>query len=531
VEQDSPKINEASSFGILFGAGQGVPHLGIQLVVLGLLIIGGDVLLGLEKTDITSTAWVSLISILLSCIVLAVSFLSGQEAGRLSRDLSTPASSISYLSTSLISVLSSTIVSAISTLLLIILLYVDSQAFSLPSWLILSLLLLLLLPLIQCLLYQKFIREGGEQRFAWGLLAASIPVRFLDMDRRRARNFLFISQTVWFLTHLLSWLVFSALGQSEDTSDVVFRVWLPVIVPILLLPPLTSGLHWSISLAPLYNSKHAHPDMEDRNKRLQTFPPDWRTLSGSTVTVDSLADAGFFYSCRRLSSGEATCFSCGRQVTDWTWKSAAQAHSQAADHCPYYSTEKKEEQKYSMEGTGVSCFAEFFFIAVTLLFRIVSYCLLLWVFMDQWLSISSQLSPLYLIPLLYLIIFILFNAWCHFSFNPPSGSRPLWALISTLVPRPSSPMSLSSAASYLLINVLFNSIFHCFLWAAMSSICPSCLATLSMPAFVTAWPIVLTLGGLAFLSSIPYYFFTLKPLRPTRISPQPRNSFVVSTAL
>ena len=112
------------------------------------------------------------------------------------------------------------------------------------------------------------------------------------MDRRRARNFLFISQSFWFTTHLLCWLVFSTIGQVEDSSDVVFRVWLPVIVPILLLPPLTAGLHWSVSLAPLYSSKHAHPDMADRNRRLLTFPPDWRTLSGSTITIDSLADAG-----------------------------------------------------------------------------------------------------------------------------------------------------------------------------------------------------------------------------------------------
>merc|ERR1712106_1272850 len=269
--------------------------------------------------------------------------------------------------------------------------------------------------------------------------------------------------------------------------------------------------------------------MEDNSRRLQTFPPDWRTLSGSTVSVDSLADAGFFYSCRRLSSGEATCFSCGRQVTDWTWKSAAQAHSQAADHCPFYSQEKKEEQKFNLEGNGTSCFTEFFFIAVTLLFRIVSFCLLLWVFMDQWLLVSNKLSTLYLIPLLYLLVFILLNSWCHFTFNSPSRSRPPWSLLSLLVPRPSSVISLPSATYYLFMNVLSNSILHALLWAALVSSCPQCLNILSMPAFETAWPIVLTLGSLAALSSIPYYLFSLKALRPTRVSPQPRNSFVVST--
>ena len=95
---------------LFFGAGQGVLHLGLQIVIVVLLLGAGDVLLGLEQEYVTATGnqkklllWsfdleflisvsVSIASVILSCIVLGVSYLSGQEFGRLSRDLSTPAS-------------------------------------------------------------------------------------------------------------------------------------------------------------------------------------------------------------------------------------------------------------------------------------------------------------------------------------------------------------------------------------------------------------------------------------------------------
>ena len=77
-----------------------------------------------------------------------------------------------------------------------------------------------------------------------------------------------------------------------DSSDVVFRVWIPIIIPLLLVPPLLAGLHWAVSLAPLYSSKHAHPDMADLNRRVSSFPPDWRDLSQTSIASENLAQAG-----------------------------------------------------------------------------------------------------------------------------------------------------------------------------------------------------------------------------------------------
>merc|ERR1719150_1610476 len=137
VEADCEAINNASSFGLLFGAGQGVLHLGIQIIVVGLLLGVGDTVLGLESQFVHDNAIVCVISALLGLVVLVVSHLSSQECGRLGRDLSTPRHSLTYLSTSLCWLLTSTAISVLSTLLLCSLLYVDTVSLARPSWLIL----------------------------------------------------------------------------------------------------------------------------------------------------------------------------------------------------------------------------------------------------------------------------------------------------------------------------------------------------------------------------------------------------------
>eukprot|EP00092_Neocalanus_flemingeri_P003197 GFUD01003416.1.p1 GENE.GFUD01003416.1~~GFUD01003416.1.p1 ORF type:complete len:1055 (+),score=218.84 GFUD01003416.1:46-3210(+) len=532
VEADCEGINNASSFGLLSGAGQGVLHLGLQMVVVVLLVGAGDVLLGLEQEYVATMVSVSIASVILSSLVLGVSYLSGQECGRLSQDLSTPASSFNYIFTSLCWLITATLISAISTVLLSVLLYVDSVAFSTGSWIVVPILLLVILPLLQCMTYQHVVREGCEQRFGWGIMAAVIPVRFLDIDKKRARSFLLISQGMWLFFHVASWLAYSIYVLGTDSSDVVFRVWLPIVIPALLLPPLVAGLHWSISLAPLYSSKHAHPDMVDIDKRTFSFPPDWRNLSGTAVRPDSLAEAGFFYSCRRLSSGEATCYSCGRQVTDWSnGKTAAQAHRMATDHCPLYTDDKEISESFeNLQKNSVSCFAEFFFIAATLLFRLASVCLLLWVFMEQWQQVSPFLPTLIIIPPLYLLILILLNFCTYYICLGAKGTSTIWAILSILLPRPVKA-SLSSARQLLVINVACNSLVHAFLWAAMIGACSECSLRLSLSSLSAAWPALLVLGILAILSAIPYYYFTIKPSRPATPPIKKGTTYVVSTAL
>ena len=70
----------------------------------------------------------------------------------------------------------------------------------------------------------------------------------------------------------------------------VWRIWLPVVVPALALAPLVGALHWTTALSHLYSATHAHPDMEDVKKRRNSFPPDWKQISGgSNLSADSLA--------------------------------------------------------------------------------------------------------------------------------------------------------------------------------------------------------------------------------------------------
>ena len=326
---------------------------------------------------ITANVTICIISALLSIIILCVSYMSSQESGRLSRDLATPSNSVTYLNTSMMWLLTSTIISTISTLILCVILYIDSQQLTRPTWLILPIVILGLLPLVQCVIYSRMVKESCEHRYAWGMFASVTSVRFLCSDKNQAGRYLFVSQIIWFLCHTAAWVAYCVYSIVLDQSDAVFRVWLPIIMPLLLISPLVASLHWSLSLAPVYNSPHAHPDMADLQRRISSFPPDWKTLSGSSLSPDNLAKAGFFYSCRRLTTCEATCYTNGRQVAEWSSiKTADMALGSDNDM-----ERKSRVDMEPVEDSNSSCFAEFLFIATTLLFRLASFCLLLWVFM------------------------------------------------------------------------------------------------------------------------------------------------------
>ena len=513
-------------------------HLGLQLVVVALVLAAGDVLFGLESEFRLSQAAVGVVSVLVSIVILAVSHVSCQEGGRLARDLATPPHSTIYMVTSIIYILTTTIVSTLSALVLCSLLYVDTVALTNPTWLILPILLLGLHPLVMTMVYTRMCgQESCEHRYAWGMFSAVTPVRFLMSESRTAGWYLLISQLVWLLSHSLAWLAYSVYSLLSDESDVVFRVWLPIIIPLLLLSPLVTSLHWSLSLAPMYHSTTAHPDMADTHRRLASFPPDWRQLSGSPLTPESLATAGWFYSCRRLTSSEATCYACGRQVVDWSnIKTPDMAHRMASDTCPLHVESKQETRDSESEAqTNVSCFAEFLFIATTLLFRIASLGLLLWVFMDQWTTVSGQLWTLVIIPPLYMLIIVMFNSTSYLLCHPSTNMTTLvWSLVSWLLPRPGKT-DLSSARQLLTLNMAANTLLHAFLWAAMTASCLSCSLSVSAPALTSAGPAVVVLCILSLLSTFPYYHLTVRNQSRNYSAATKRShsnpAFMVSTAL
>jgi len=418
---------------------------------------------------------------------------------------------------------------------LLLLAFIDTSGFTSWSWSALPALFLLVLPPVQCVLYQLLVREGSEHRFTWGLLATIIPVRFLDVEKKRARNFLILSQAAWFLTHLCCWLGYSLyVFLAPPGSVVMFSLYLPVLVPLLLLPPALASLHWSTSLAPLYDSYHAHPDMEDTRTREKTFPPDWGHISGSQLAPKHMADAGFFYSCRRLRTSEATCYSCGRQVTEWTGRTAQQAHRQIADHCPFYSQQapnnhQQDPQIGREKGTSIRV-SETIFIASTVIFRVASFALLIfWVFWDHWSQVSPALLTQYILPPLYLLLLLLLNPAIYYSCLG-SRSSLLLALLSILAPIPSNK-SLPSSRLLLTVNVTINTLVHVLLWAAMIGTCPSCALFLSGNRLLVACPVVLCLALVSALSALPYWYqLSLRSHQPAKPASS-KTVYVVSTAL
>ena len=56
--------------------------------------------------------------------------------------------------------------------------------------------------------------------------------------------------------HVLSWICYGVYVVARQGEDVVFRLWLPLLAPILLIPPLLAALHWAASLVPLYSSRY-----------------------------------------------------------------------------------------------------------------------------------------------------------------------------------------------------------------------------------------------------------------------------------
>jgi hypothetical protein len=63
----------------LLGAGQGIVHLGVQVVLLGVVLVAGDIILGIDKQFyVSSTSVVTCISMIVVILTLVVSQISSQ---------------------------------------------------------------------------------------------------------------------------------------------------------------------------------------------------------------------------------------------------------------------------------------------------------------------------------------------------------------------------------------------------------------------------------------------------------------------
>jgi len=528
LEPDSAHLDHASSFGFLLGAGQGIVHLGVQVVLLGVVLVAGDIILGIDKQFyVSSTSVVTCISMIVVILTLVVSQISSQESHRLNLDLPTPPRSKMYLLGSLVWVMSSLFFTILSTLMLGILIYIDTVGLTEQRMCLLSFAVLLLLPPTQCVVYQLCVKSGAEHRFAWGLFSSVVPVRFLHLERTRTKLFLVYSQTAWFLVHSGAWILYAISVQVEGGGDVVWRTWMPVILPSLAIPILLSFLHYSTSLLSIYSSPHAHPDMMDQKRRASSFPPNWKEMTGSTLPPKSLAEVGFFYSCKRLKNGEATCFSCGRQVSEWTCKSANEVHKSVSDSsCPL---QKQIQDIQNEDEISPPSLPKWIFVALIVISRITASALFIWVFETAVTSLYQFLPSLVLIPLVFLAIIILINPALYFVMlqNEKCGSEVLWGLVSFLVPNP------SSSIQYIITNSVVNTCLHILLWGAMFGTSHA-VAIIAGRRMATIWPVLLVISSLSLLSIIPYWCVALKPVQRSRksLKARPRTTgAVVSTSL
>lgn len=537
LEPDSKLVNMATNFGLLLGAGQGILYLGVEAVILGVVLLAGDVIFGINREEFRdSTLIITLVSMALLCIVMGVSHLSGQEGRRLSVDLSTPARPSLYLLSSLAWLGALALVSVASTLILAILVFVDTVGFTEWRWSGVSLLVLLPLPFIQAFIYQLSLKSAADQRFALGFLASTVPVPFLEREKRRCRWFLVLSQGCWFLLHFTAWILYAAFVHSVESSDVVWRVWIPVVVPVLALPPLLAFLHWSLYAAHLYSATHAHPDMQRLENRLRSFPPEWEAISRSLSPSSSLAKAGFFFSCRRLKFSEATCFSCGRQVTEWEGRTAEDVHRQFADSCPLYARDSSDSQLSSdMEVEWPSLLAASHLI-ISLVCRLLSVALLIWVFWEAFVSMSAFIPTLWILPVLFLLISLILNAGLYSSYFGEQ-QNPFWAFASCLAPRPMPLVMTRPALRYLFVNNDVNMGLHAALWVAMFATADG-VAALCWQRLLAIWPVLLTIGLLTLVSPAPTWLLLHHTTRqkhqvnrPSGTSKHKTDGHMVSTPL
>ena len=149
-------------------------------------------------------------------------------------------------------------------------------------------------------------------------------------------------------------------------------------------------------------------------------------------------------------------------------------------------------------------------------------------FQTQWIYVSPFLPTVLIIPPLYLLLIILLNC-CTYYLCLGSKATFFWALISTLFPY-SPKSSRKSASQILAINVVFNSIVHAFLWAAMIGACSQCTFYLSLSQLSVAGPILLVLWILSIVTSIAHFVVNIKSSEQCGTTVKAERTYVVSTA-
>ena len=143
---------------------------------------------------------------------------------------------------------------------------------------------LVLIPLFQFILFQRFVKPKTAREQWFAFLSIIIPVRvYLIKDVNQAYKYFLASSLNICLTLPVSWalLLFaiSNLSEIEDPDNgfltFMFEVPTPLIFYFILHFFIASRLIWYLVIAPDFATVHSMPDFQPAEERLASFPCFW----------------------------------------------------------------------------------------------------------------------------------------------------------------------------------------------------------------------------------------------------------------
>lgn len=110
--------------------------------------------------------------------------------------------------------------------------------------------LMLVLPVpINALVHSHYLGNCSHFSLAFGALSAIFPTKFIhDKSPSKTKKFVRINQSIWWLSHVLAWVVYGACIYSDYLEDTGFSKLLPVALACLTFGPMLGAIHWSYSI-------------------------------------------------------------------------------------------------------------------------------------------------------------------------------------------------------------------------------------------------------------------------------------------
>ena len=141
-----------------------------------------------------------------------------------------------------------------------------------------------LAPLVQFILYWKYVKPETNRQQWYAFLSILIPVRVhLIKELDQAYKYFLASVMNICIVITCSWMLLlvaiSNLPEAEDTSNgflfFIAEVPMAVFLYLVLFLYVSSRMLWYLVIAPDFVTLHCMPDFESFDERLSTFPNYW----------------------------------------------------------------------------------------------------------------------------------------------------------------------------------------------------------------------------------------------------------------